>query len=67
MTLSEFVEHLYGVATGWLGWSPEVAWTTPMPEIYVAMKARVKWEQMRNGVDTDPQETLKQRLRGWGR
>jgi hypothetical protein len=34
------------VATGWLGWMPEVAWRTPIPELLLAMDARVEWTRM---------------------
>jgi hypothetical protein len=36
------------VATGWLGWSPELAWRTPMPELFLAMDAKLEWTQMTN-------------------
>nr|WP_209012812.1 MULTISPECIES: hypothetical protein [Pseudomonas] len=39
---------MYAVATGWLGWSPEVAWRTPLPELFLAMDARIEWAQMTN-------------------
>lgn len=41
MTQGEFCDHLFSVATGWLGWSPEVALNTPMPQIYLAVEGRV--------------------------
>jgi hypothetical protein len=36
------------MATGWLGWPPDLAWTTPLPELFLAMDARVEWAQMTN-------------------
>jgi len=36
------------VATGWLGWPPALAWATPMPELFLAMDARLEWAQMTN-------------------
>jgi hypothetical protein len=36
------------VATGWLGWSPEVAWHTPIPQIVLAMDYRIDWAQKTN-------------------
>lgn len=36
------------MATGWLGWPPDVAWRTPVPEIIVALDARVEWVNMTN-------------------
>lgn len=43
-----YVDRLYAIATGWLGWSPEAAWRTPMPELFLAMDARIEWAQMTN-------------------
>ncbi|QNV69313.1 hypothetical protein F7661_22615 [Pseudomonas sp. CFA] len=36
------------MATGWLGWAPDVAWSTPLPELFMAMDARIEWAQMTN-------------------
>ncbi|MBA2927054.1 hypothetical protein G9Q86_00605 [Pseudomonas sp. CCUG 57209] len=36
------------MATGWLGWAPAVAWSTPMPELFLAMDAKIEWAQMTN-------------------
>lgn len=30
------------MATGWLGWSPESAWSATIPEILVAMDTRLE-------------------------
>jgi hypothetical protein len=61
MTGEQFAEHLFGIATGWLGWTPEVALHTPMPQIYVALKARVRWLAIQNG-RPDPDETPADRI-----
>lgn len=40
-----FAEHharLYRIATGWLGWTPEVAWTATATEITEAFKGRTE-------------------------
>lgn len=37
---------MYSVAVGWLGWPPDVAWNTPLPELFLAMDARVEWARM---------------------
>lgn len=34
------------MATGWLGWPPDVAWRTPLPELFIAMDAKIEWAQM---------------------
>jgi len=38
-----YVDYLFGVATGWLGWSPDTAWHTPIPQIMLALDARLDW------------------------
>jgi hypothetical protein len=43
-----YVDRLYSIATGWLGWSPEIAWGTPLPELFMAIDARIEWAQMTN-------------------
>ena len=64
MTAEEYVDHLFGVATGWLGWTPKVALSTPIPQIYVALKARAKWLAMCNGqTDESPADRIKGQLR----
>jgi len=65
MSTEEFVDHLFGIATGWLGWSPKVALSTPLPQIYLATRARIKWLAMCNGQasDEDPVEHLKSQFR----
>lgn len=41
-----YVDRLFSIATGWLGWSPDTAWRTPLPELFMAMDARLEWVQM---------------------
>ncbi|MNN98114.1 hypothetical protein D3C81_2174210 [compost metagenome] len=36
------------MATGWLGWSPDLVWAIPMPELFLAMDAKIEWTQMTN-------------------
>ena len=68
MTLSQYVEWLFGVATGWLGWTPAEAWATPVPEIHVALRAKIKWHEMLNGVvEENPAEKMKSVLRKVGK
>lgn len=38
-----YVDYLFGVATGWLGWPPDIAWRTPIPQIMLALDARLDW------------------------
>jgi len=38
-----YVDYLFGVATGWLGWPPDTAWHTPIPQIMLALDARLDW------------------------
>ncbi|MFC0709222.1 hypothetical protein [Azorhizophilus paspali] len=44
------------MATGWLGWTPDVAWRTPIPELLVAMDARVEWANMTNPFGGKPKK-----------
>ena len=43
MRNGSYVDYLFGVATGWLGWPPETAWRTPVPQIMLALDARLDW------------------------
>lgn len=38
-----YVDYLFGVATGWLGWPPDTAWHTPIPQLMLALDARIEW------------------------
>lgn len=40
------MDRLFAVATGWLGWAPDVAWRTPLPELFLAMDAKIEWARM---------------------
>ena len=46
MEEGSYVDRLYSVATGWLGWPPSVAWHTPLPELFIAMDAKIEWARM---------------------
>jgi hypothetical protein len=47
-----YVDRLFAIATGWLGWAPDVAWITPLPELFMAMDARLEWVKMTNPFGT---------------
>jgi hypothetical protein len=49
MTEGEYLDHMFGVATGWLGWSPDVAWSSTVPEITISIAAKIDFIQMQNG------------------
>jgi hypothetical protein len=49
MTEGEYLDHMFGVATGWLGWSPDVAWNSTVPEITISIAAKIDFIQMQNG------------------
>ncbi|MDD1150407.1 hypothetical protein M5G25_19185 [Pseudomonas sp. TNT2022 ID357] len=57
------------MATGWLGWPPDLAWSTPLPELFLAMDARIEWVQMTNPFGGKPAKekpkpsTVAQKLR----
>jgi len=42
----EYIAHLFGIATGWLGWPPSEAWSATVPEIDAALEQRIKWLKM---------------------
>lgn len=39
---------MFGLATGWLGWTPAVAWSTPIPELLLAYESKIKFLQATN-------------------
>jgi hypothetical protein len=41
MSFAEYHEKLFGIATGWLGWSPETAWDATPSEIIVAYQGKL--------------------------
>ena len=43
MKNGSYVDYLFGVATGWLGWPPDTAWQTPIPQIMLALDAHLDW------------------------
>lgn len=49
MTEAEYLVHIFGVATGWLGWHPEAAWNSTVPEITISIAAKVDFIQMQSG------------------
>lgn len=64
MTAEEYCDHLFGVATGWLGWSPREALRTPIPQIIVALRARIEWIAMSNGKSLDaPEDRIRSQLK----
>jgi hypothetical protein len=40
LTFAAYHEKLFGIATGWLGWSPETAWNATAAEILAAYAGR---------------------------
>lgn len=49
---------MFKVATGWLGWSPEVALNTPIPQIELALEGRIEWVRKTNpfcGGEAEPE------------
>jgi len=64
MTAEEYGDHLFGVATGWLGWTPRQAMRAPIPQIIVALRARVEWMALCNGKPIDtPADRIKAQLK----
>jgi hypothetical protein len=54
---------MFQFATGYLGYTPEVAMHTPMPQILLALDGRIEWLRKTNGVEDEkpanPAEKLK--------
>ena len=42
------MDELFRQATGWLGWLPTVALSTPIPQILMALDGRVEWVTLTN-------------------
>lgn len=56
---------MFKVATGWLGWSPEVALNTPIPQIELALEGRFEWVRKTNpfgGGEEKPKPSVAERL-----
>jgi len=51
-----YVDYLFGVATGWLGWPPDTAWRTPIPQLMLALDARIDWTGRGQGTASNQQE-----------
>ncbi|MCT8165012.1 MULTISPECIES: hypothetical protein [unclassified Pseudomonas] len=56
-----YVDYLFGVATGWLGWPPDTAWHTPIPQIMLALDARLDWTGRGQGAQASPQAAPQKR------
>jgi len=59
MSEDDFLTHIFGVATGWLGWTPDTAWGCTVPEITVAIEAKIDFLNMQNGGPKKPSKTKK--------
>jgi len=53
-----------GIATGYLGWTPEQAWHTPIPQIFLALDWRVDWARKTNpfGSSEEPAKKEEQQV-----
>ena len=65
MTEGEHLEHVFGVATGWLGWPPESAWQSTIPEINVAIAAKVEFIKMTTP-GMKPKKSVEKKPQGMG-
>jgi hypothetical protein len=52
-TFAERLEHLFRIATGWLGWSPETAWNATPAEILAAQGGLVEFRNALAGKAPD--------------
>jgi hypothetical protein len=57
--MEEQVDQIFSVATGWLGWTPEVAMTTPLAAINLALEGKIDFLKKTNpwGSADDEAET----------
>jgi hypothetical protein len=53
LSYADYLDHLFKGATGWLGWTPDVALHTPMPLIELAMEGRYSYLRALNGIPED--------------
>jgi hypothetical protein len=63
ITFLEYHTRLYRLATGWLGWSPEVAWSATPAEIVEAQKGLMEKLKAIHGGKDDNEETKTTDLR----
>jgi hypothetical protein len=42
------IDRLFAIGTGYLGWSAEQTMDTPMPQILLALDAKIEWTQSTN-------------------
>lgn len=42
VTIDEYWAALFRYATGWLGWTPEIALNTPVPQLVLALEGRAE-------------------------
>ena len=56
MTLAEYIDDLFKVATGWLGWSPAEVYHTPIPQIALALEGRIEWAIKTNPFASEKKE-----------
>lgn len=54
----EYYEHLFSVATGWLGWAPEAAWRATPAEIMLAHKGWLDKHAAIHGKPDDDDNTI---------
>lgn len=66
MTLGEYVDDTFRIATGWLGWSPALAMRTPIPQIELALEGRLEWVRRTNPFgsgEEKPKPSVAERLK----
>lgn len=48
MTAAEQLDRLFEMATGWLGWPPDVVLNTPIPQIELAIRGKIEFVKATN-------------------
>jgi hypothetical protein len=56
MSFAEYHEKLFGIATGWLGWSPAIAWNATPAEIITGYKGKLDMLQAVFGSKADDKQ-----------
>ena len=53
------IDRLFQIGTGYLGWSAEQTMATPMPQILLALDAKIEWTQSTNPFESSKKPTSK--------
>jgi hypothetical protein len=66
MAVEEYYDNIFKTATGWLGWVPEVALTTTISQIELAMEGKIDFIKKTNPFGGKEDEETKYWSEGGG-